>query len=167
MSEIALSIVQTDLDAQTAEFYDLFYQLSHLARHTLQSSLAVHNLTLPQYAAMKAVARQSNSISVSALAEATHQVVPTITNILNRLEERGLVVRRRSPADRRTQLVSLTPAGEATLTDFTDLTRSQFSALFKTLNPEERRTVLNTLRSLTSRFAALNSNYTAEDSSLD
>lgn len=167
MSAAAPPLTRTDFDAQSAEFYELFYQLSHLARHTLQSSLAVHNLTLPQFTAMKAVASRGNCITVTALAEATHQVMPTITNILNRLEERGLVVRRRSPSDRRTQLVSLTPAAEAILAGFTDRTRSQLTEALASLNPGERDTLLHTIRLLTARFSAVLAAPTAQDSSID
>src|SRR5574340_1733373 len=87
------SILDLDIDL----FFEMTYRLSHLVRHRLQALLASHNLTPPQYTAMRTIETRGNSISVSALAEADHQVTPTITGILNRLEERGLVIRRRSP----------------------------------------------------------------------
>ncbi|HWR65067.1 MAG TPA: MarR family transcriptional regulator, partial [Bellilinea sp.] len=106
------------LDPDISEFYELSYQLSLLARRQMQAALAVYNLTSPQYAVMKTIDNCQNSITVTALAEATHQVMPTITGILNRLEERALVIRRRSPTDRRTLLISVTPAGAAILSEF-------------------------------------------------
>src|SRR5574340_1590713 len=105
------SILDLDIDL----FFEMTYRLSHLARHRLQALLASHNLTPPQYTAMRSIESRGNSISVSALAAADHQVTPTITGILNRLEERGMVIRKRSPSDRRHQLVSVTRQGQEIL----------------------------------------------------
>ncbi|MHB0988800.1 MAG: MarR family winged helix-turn-helix transcriptional regulator [Bellilinea sp.] len=152
MDAIAPAIDQTAVDADTAELYELAYQLSHLARRQMHAALAVYSLTLPQFSVLKCVLSHQNNISVSALAEATHQVLPTITGILNRLEERGLVVRRRSPTDRRTQLISITPPAENLLAEFSQRNRSQMSALLAKLNPDERRFLLQIIRTLMEQF---------------
>ena len=52
---------------------------------------------------------------ISALAADERVTQPAITLLVNRLEERGWVVRAADPADRRAVLVSLTPAGEHAL----------------------------------------------------
>ena len=152
MDTIAPPIDQTAVDADTAELYELAYQLSHLARRQMHAALAVYKLTLPQFAVLKCVLSHQNNISVSALADATHQVLPTITGILNRLEERGLVVRRRSPTDRRTQLISITPPAENMLAEFSQRNRAQMSALLAKISPEERRFLLQIIRTLTEQF---------------
>ena len=152
MDVIAPPIDQTAVDADTAELYELAYQLSHLARQQMHAALAVYDLTLPQFSVLKCVLSHQNNISVSALAEATHQVLPTITGILNRLEERGMVVRRRSPTDRRTQLISITPPAENLLAEFSQRNRAQMSALLAKISPEERRFLLQIIRTLTEQF---------------
>ncbi len=152
MNTLAHPIDQTAVDADAAELYELAYQLSHLARQQMHAALAVYNLTLPQFSVLKCVLSHQNNISVSALAEATHQVLPTITGILNRLEERGMVVRRRSPTDRRTQLISITPPAENLLAEFSQRNRSQMSALLAKLDPEERRFLLQIIRTLMNQF---------------
>ena len=152
MDAIVPPIDETAVDADTAELYELAYQLSHLARRQMHAALAVYNLTLPQFSVLKCILSHQNNISVSALAEATHQVLPTITGILNRLEERSLVVRRRSPTDRRTQLISITPPAENTLIEFSQRNRAQMSALLTKLKPEERRFLLQIIRTLTEQF---------------
>jgi MarR family transcriptional regulator, organic hydroperoxide resistance regulator len=50
---------------------------------------------------------------VRELVAATGQRPSTLTGVLDRLERRGLVARRPNPADRRSVLVELTPAGNA------------------------------------------------------
>lgn len=153
MDAFAYPIDQTAIDADTAELYELAYQLSHLARRQMHAALAAYNLTLPQYSVLKCVRSHQNNISVSALAEATHQVLPTITGILNRLEERDLVVRRRSPTDRRTQLISITPPAENILIEFSQRNRAQMSVLLTKISPEERRFLLQIIRTLTEQFS--------------
>ncbi|RMI35588.1 MarR family winged helix-turn-helix transcriptional regulator [Nocardia stercoris] len=52
-------------------------------------------------------------LSVKQLAHAAAMDAPAATVAVNDLEERGLVVRECDPNDRRTKLVSITPAGRA------------------------------------------------------
>lgn len=154
-------------DVDIEEFFEMTYRLSHLARHRLQAHLASYNLTPPQYSTMRAIENHDNSISVSALAEAGHQVSPTITGILNRLEERGLVIRRRSPSDRRNQMVSVTRQGEDVLEAINhDIIRSM-KAFLAELTPEEREILLKTTRSLTDRLAEFTPNNKREDDALE
>lgn len=152
MNTFAHPTDQTAVDADAAELHELAYQLSHLARRQMHAALAAFNLTMPQFSVLKCILSHQNNISVSALAEATHQVLPTITGILNRLEERDLVVRRRSPTDRRTQLISITPPAENILIEFSQRNRAQMSALLTKISPEERRLLLQIIRTLTEQF---------------
>ncbi len=52
---------------------------------------------------------------IGALAEAESLAQPTVTLIVQRLEQLGLVTRQPDPADGRATLISLTPAGHAKL----------------------------------------------------
>jgi len=167
MDTITPTLSPKTVDAQADEFYELFYQLSHLARHSMQAALAKYNLTPPQYAVLKSVANHANGCSVTNLADATHQVLPTITGILNRLEERGLVLRRRSPQDRREQIVTLTPSAAEILAEFSRKTRDQLARLLADLSVDERDNLLLSVRALIARFAAAAANPTPEVSSID
>ena len=155
------------LDADISEFYELSYQLSLLARRQMQAALAVYNLTPPQYAVMKTIDSCQNSITVTALAEATHQVMPTITGILNRLEERALVIRRRSPTDRRTLLVSVTPAGAAILSEFSQTIRVGVKSLLSEISPADRQHLLRAIRTLKNKLETSLTSIAKEDLSVE
>jgi DNA-binding MarR family transcriptional regulator len=154
MNAVALRTEQTPVDPEYTEFYEVAYQLHQLARRQMAAALAVHNLTPAQYGVIKCINRHGTPITVASLAEATHQVMPTITGILNRLEERGLVIRRRSPTDRRSQLVSITPPAGTILKEFEHQRCQAMSAILSGLNPEERQLLLRLMRTLTTEFSA-------------
>ena len=68
-------------------------------------------LTYTQYIAMM-VLWEDKSLSVGRLGERLYLDSGTLTPLLKRLEEKGLINRRRSGADERKLIVTLTEAGE-------------------------------------------------------
>lgn len=71
-------------------------------------------LTVPQVLIMRAVAH-ADGLPVSRIARAVSLSQGTVTSVLDRLENRGYVQRRRDPVDRRLVAVSLTAEGRARL----------------------------------------------------
>ena len=69
------------------------------------------NLTYPQFHTLLAIHRHSPGCTMGTLAEETNQVSATVTGIVDRLVERGLVARTRHLDDRRQVLVQLTDRG--------------------------------------------------------
>lgn len=152
MEAAATEINASGMDAETTEFYELAYRLSHIARRQMHLALAAHNLTPPQYAVLKIASKSPQGTSVTDLAEAAGMLLPTATGILNRLEERGLAVRQRSPLDRRTQLVTVTPQALLILKEFEQHTRAGIKTLLAQVSPDDRQFLLRVLRELTAKF---------------
>jgi DNA-binding MarR family transcriptional regulator len=90
-------------------------QLSWVAQKQFALSVAQHDLTFPQFLTLAFVIRAAPYCSMNQIAEATHQDAATMTGVVDRLERLGLVVRGRSPQDRRVVLVQATPDGMATV----------------------------------------------------
>ena len=77
----------------------------------------------------------------------------TLVPILDRLQERGLLVRRRSPTDGRTHALALTPLGIKALARFTKLVRAHEARIASGLSTAETRMLLELLEKV--RVASL------------
>jgi DNA-binding MarR family transcriptional regulator len=71
-----------------------------------------------------------------------------LVGLLDELEERALIERRRDPDDRRRHLVKLTPAGKETLTKLRAVLRRFESQFLAPLDAAERQTFQSLLRRL-------------------
>lgn len=69
-------------------------------------------LTVPKYRILM-VLRQHRVLSFKQIAQMTRIEPPTLSRLLNTLEESGLIRRSRSVADTRSVMVSLSPAGRS------------------------------------------------------
>ena len=99
-----------------------------------------------------AVLEELGPLSVLDLTEAALSPQPTVTHALRRLEDRGLVVRKHGPDDRRQRLVSITPNGTqlaATLTAEAKALEAEQLA-----DAGELADLINRLRDLTSTLEA-------------
>jgi DNA-binding MarR family transcriptional regulator len=77
-----------------------------------------------------------------------------IVGLLDDLEERGLVLRKRDPVDRRRHLVTLTPEGRETLEKFRAISKNVEKDFFAALDAEERRTLHDLLLRLAAQHDA-------------
>src|SRR3954465_7981398 len=73
------------------------------------------------------------------------------TDVVDRLESRGLVQRSPDPADRRAMTVSLTPQGTSVLADVDEARRSGAEEFFGTLSERERSSLAAILTRLDPR----------------
>ena len=88
------------------------HRATHATLHALTARLA--DLDLPA-ADINVLANLADGTgrTVGALATATATRPSTLTSLLDRLTRRGYIVRETDPADRRSFVVRLTPAGQA------------------------------------------------------
>jgi DNA-binding MarR family transcriptional regulator len=112
--------------------------LTRAARRLRQE--AGSSLSPSQGAALATIDRHG-PLTPSELAARERIQRPTATRVLARLEESGLVARAADPADRRSSLVSLSPAGAALLDEARTRKDAFLSQRLEALGPDDRATL--------------------------
>jgi DNA-binding MarR family transcriptional regulator len=110
-------------------------------------------LTGPQLMVLKEVT-DSGEVSVGEVARAISSSQGTVTDIVERMEKKGLVVRRRSDYDRRRVLVHVTEAGKQLLEKAPPLMQESFVEQFNALQDWEQAMILSSLQRLVSIMGA-------------
>jgi DNA-binding MarR family transcriptional regulator len=118
--------------------------------HLLQRDFGV---TGPQLSTLRVVHRLQ-PVSTGALARAACIGYATLTGILDRLEERGLVTRTRDPADRRTVILNMTEEGERLLASAPSLLQNRLREELIRMPQNEQKALLNTLLHVASLMEA-------------
>ena len=113
---------------------------------------ASHGLTGPQALLLKAL--QHGKLSAGELASRVSLSQGTVTDILNRLEKRGLIMRLRDTSDRRRVLVEVTQQGLAVLEDSPPLLQERFIQRFGQLEEWEQTQLLASLQRIASMMDA-------------
>jgi MarR family transcriptional regulator, lower aerobic nicotinate degradation pathway regulator len=80
-----------------------------------------------------------------ALGEALSLDPSNVVGLLNELEDRGLITRRRDPADRRRHIVALSPSGDREAALSSEHARRIEDDLLRALSPAERATLYDLL----------------------
>ncbi|MFZ5721676.1 MAG: MarR family winged helix-turn-helix transcriptional regulator [Pseudomonadota bacterium] len=101
-------------------------------------------LTASQMVVLQILGR-GGELTAGAIADAARISHATGTAILDKLEQRGLIARRRDPADRRRVAVALTPEGRAALASAPDTLQTRFAARFEALAPWEQAAMIAAL----------------------
>jgi DNA-binding MarR family transcriptional regulator len=133
------------------QFLPLIAHLARVGRRAAEASMAPGGLRPRHLIALKLLSEQG-PVSQQRLADALSLDPSNVVGLLNELEGRGLVTRRRDPADRRRHIVEMSSAGEDELNlAYTRLGLVE-DELLNTLSAEER----DTLHHLLSRAVGSN-----------
>ena len=93
---------------------EAFWSVARQLRHTSQETLAPWDITPSHLRALRVLMRHG-VIRLSELSDHLHIAARSTTEVVDALETRGLVERRRDPEDRRATLVALTEHGTSVL----------------------------------------------------
>lgn len=102
-------------------------------------------LSIPQAVVLRAVQDLGN-VTVRRISGHVSLSQATVTTILNRLEQRGLIARRRNTQDKRVVNVTLTEKGEAILADSPRLLHESFVKRYEALESWEQTLILSSLQ---------------------
>src|SRR5215469_13215253 len=106
--------------------------------------LAAHGLSMWEYVALSQLGREPAPTQL-ALAQAIDYDKTRLIQLLDGLEQSGLLTRVPDPADRRARILQLTPHGQAQLTATRTDIRKMETQLLGELSPTEQQTLLSVL----------------------
>jgi DNA-binding MarR family transcriptional regulator len=123
----------------------LLAQLGAHAASAFAARLAPLDLRPPEAGVLRRLARSPGE-SQRALADALGMHAPRLVALIDDLEARGLVERRRDPRDRRNYAISLTDAGHQTMGQISAVAKRHEQAMTAALGDEERAQLASLLR---------------------
>ncbi len=126
---------------------DLVMRLARSLRHRGAEVTAPWGLAPHQVRALRVVARHGD-IRPGELAQHLRVAPRSVTDVVDSLEERGLVQRRPDPTDRRATVLTLTDDGRALVAKVEKARKSDAHAYFERLTDDDRaalRRILTTL----------------------
>ena len=106
----------------------------------------------PSHGDMLACLFWNGEASMRELADFAHRTRPTMTVLVDKMEALGLVSRRKSESDTRSQIVSLTPQGEALRPAFEEISRRFVAMLYDGVSEKEALAAEKTLSKILSNL---------------
>ncbi|MDY0267629.1 MarR family winged helix-turn-helix transcriptional regulator [Trichloromonas sp.] len=114
-----------------------------------------YGITGPQLSCLLAI-RDQGKLTAARLAKIVYLSPSTLVGILDRLEEKGLVSRSRSPRDRRQVLIEATPSGAALAADAPSLLQDTLRDSLAALSELERVSISLSLEKVVDLMEARN-----------
>lgn len=145
----------TDLTALSPErmrFGIRFSLVARAWRRELDRALAKSGLTDATWTPLVHLAETGGGISQKQLAALVGIDASSLVRLVDILEGRGLVERRADPADRRSRLLSLTPAGDAEMHRIRALLLRSEQAMLADLDDGEVAQMLSALERIAARL---------------
>ena len=126
---------------------ELFWAVARRLRHQSRRTLEPWDVN-PGHARALAVLTRHGAMRLSALAEHLHIAPRSTTEVVDGLEERGLVARRPDPADRRATLVAPTDEGTRVGAAIRAARTAEAERFFGHLSPTDHTDLTRILRTL-------------------
>lgn len=133
----------------TPNLADSFMSVARRIRHTHMNALEPFGLNPSQSRALHVLARADEPVRLRVLADHLRIVARSATDIVDSLEQAGLVARESDPGDRRAVLVALTDVGRTRLAAIDAARRDVAVELFDRLDPSEREELARLLTKIT------------------
>jgi DNA-binding MarR family transcriptional regulator len=150
-----------DAEVLIDEAVELLPQIGRVLYAAIANQPEAAGLTMGQIKAMAVIYHQGSS-TVSDLATGIGVALPTASELVERLVERGLVVREADPDDRRRVRLKLTPTASAFGDRIHNLRRCQVQRALDRLDPVEWPVFLRSLRALAEALAIPTEDLTKE-----
>jgi DNA-binding MarR family transcriptional regulator len=139
--------VVDDPDTGDDSLPELFWSVARQLRHRSARTLAPWDIS-PSHSRALAVLQRHGVMRLSELAEHLRIAARSTTEVVDALEERGLIDRQPDPHDRRATLVTLTDDGTRVGNAIQQARADETAAFFSALNAEDQAELTRILRTL-------------------
>lgn len=126
-------------------------QIAGIVRRRGRSMLEEFGITPPQFDALVILDRSGN-LTIGELSARLFLAYSTTTDLVDRLERAGFVVRARDSADRRVVLVKLQETGQQVIERVLDARRAYLGVVLESFDESERSQILKVLKALHERM---------------
>ncbi|WP_083486285.1 MarR family winged helix-turn-helix transcriptional regulator [Alicyclobacillus ferrooxydans] len=126
-------------------------QIAGVVRRRGRSLLEQFGITPPQFDALVILDR-AGDLTIGELSNRLYLAYSTTTDLVDRLERAGFVVRSRDTADRRVVLVKLQEKGKQVIERVLDARRAYLGVVLESLDESERLQILKVLNVLHDRM---------------
>jgi DNA-binding MarR family transcriptional regulator len=126
----------------------LSFQLGAAIRRMVEIDLQRHGLSLPQFHLLGALKSSGGVLSTGEIARIMLRASQTITGLVDRLEDQGLVERQTDPRDRRKANIRITSVGERLLAEAQPTANLLAEKIASPLTEEELRDIEAKMRKL-------------------
>jgi len=130
-------VSETLPDDADESLFETFWAVARRLRHTTRESLEPWDIT-PGHARALSVLMRHGAVRLSVLSEHLHIAPRSTTEVVDGLEQRGLVRREPDPSDRRATLVAVTDRGSDVGRAIKRARRAEGEKLFGALSPADR-----------------------------
>ena len=125
------------------------FKTNNLLSRAMSKHLSEFELTISQHSVLACLkANAKEGLALNALGELLSLSSPNITNVVDRLEEKGLVVRTDHGSDRRVKIIRLTPKGEELEGRVFDVHGQRIESMLDHLRGQDLEEVIGLLRKL-------------------
>ena len=135
-----------------AELMALLEEISWKSMRHQRSRIAPHGLTAPQAFSLMAIDRFGPDVVMVTISTTTMLPASTITSIVDRLHEQGLIERHRSDSDRRRVTASTTEAGHNLVIRMAEDSTRTLAHVLDDIDPSDVRTVIAVFQHLNHRL---------------
>jgi MarR family transcriptional regulator, 2-MHQ and catechol-resistance regulon repressor len=113
----------------------------------VESCIAAEDLCLSDFMVLE-VLLHKGPMTISGIGQKVLLANASMTSAVDRLDERGFVLRKNSDSDRRIRIVELTKAGRAFISEIYDRHARDIEAVISVLTPLEREQLRSSLKKL-------------------
>lgn len=138
---------ETNKSVTAPRLWLVMMRSNHALRLVAEQSIASAGLCLTDFAALEALLHKG-PLSISEIQDKVLLASGSMTAAIDRLEKRGLVVRKSTPKDRRARIVELTREGKQVAATFFEKHARDLEALMSVLSAKEKKQMYQSLKKL-------------------